>query len=80
MCVSVRERLHKGAHILPSTWLHTKIHVYVYQLNFGREILEGISNVISCKITMHRTAARGKFTPPLFRNVTYTLGVKSISK
>ena len=51
----------------------------LYQLHFGREILEGISNAISCNKTMHGTAATGKFNPPL-KNVIYTLGVKSISK
>ena len=40
------------------------LFIMMYELHFEREIFDEISNVISYKITMHRTAARGKFTPP----------------
>ena len=42
----------------------------LYQLHFGRNILEQMSNVVSCNITIHGTAATGKF-PPLAPNTCH---------
>ena len=64
VCARVSASAFIQGRIWPSKWLHTKIHFMLYQLHFGREILEGISNAISCNKTMHGTAATSKFTPP----------------
>ena len=83
MCVTVRERLHKGG---TSCHLHGCIQRFMfmlYQLHFGREILEGISRRnFKCDLLQQNHARHRSYRqihPPL-KNVIYTLGVKSISK
>ena len=77
MCVNVRERLHKGAHLVNYMAAYKDSCLLcciscILEGKFSKEF----QNAISCNKTMHGTAATGKFTP--CKNVIYTLGVKSI--
>ena len=66
-------RVHTGSHLAMAMAAYKDSSSMLNQLHFGREILEGISNVICCKNNMHSTAATGKIPP--FKSFIYALGV-----
>ena len=64
---------------MPSTWLHTKIHVYVVSTEFWKG---NSRRNFKCDLLQQSHAQRRSYRqihPPL-KNVIYTLGIKSISK
>ena len=64
MCVSVCVLVHAAAQLAMEMARYKESFSMLHELHFGREILEGILNTMSCNKTMHGTAAIRKFTPP----------------